>query len=100
MPEIHDLVTVYKLGRRVDYTVPSFPVFSASMREAVYQRVSSADCEAKLYTGLIRDTPELKTRPFPSILRLCPGDINAFFTPNEGFGVRSSSLEISGKVAI
>jgi len=41
--ELHDLVTVYKLGRRLDYTVPNFPVFTAVMKEAVYQRVFSVN---------------------------------------------------------
>ena len=30
--ELHELVTLYKLGGKLEYTVPSFPVFKAELR--------------------------------------------------------------------
>ena len=41
--ELHELVTLYKLGGKLEYTVPSFPVFTAELRVAVFQFNSSED---------------------------------------------------------
>ena len=93
--ELHELVTLYKLGGKLEYTVPSFPVFTAELRVAVFQFNSSKD--SRIYNGFIRDCPQLE-RPFPCILRFCPGRSNSFFTDKEGFGVRKESDLYSGKV--
>ena len=77
-PKLHELVTVYKLGGKFEYTVPCFPVFTAKLRGAVFQLNSSME-DSRLYSGFIRDCPQLE-RPFPCILRFCPGRNNSFFT--------------------
>lgn len=94
--ELHELVTVYKLGGKLEYTVPCFPVFTVGLRAAVFQ-LNSSEADSRLYNGFIRDCSQLE-RPFPCILRFCPGRSNSFFTDKEGFGVRKESDLYNGKV--
>ena len=92
--ELHELVTLYKLGGKLEYTVPSFPVFTAELRVAIFQFNSSKD--SRIYNGFIQDFPQLE-RPFPCILRFCPSRSNFFFT-DKGLGVRRESDLYNGKV--
>ena len=93
--ELHELVTVYKLGGKLECTVSCFPVFTMGLRAALFQLNSSED--SRLYNGFIRDCSQLE-RPFPCILRFSPGRSNSFFTDKEGFGVRKESDLHNGKV--
>ena len=39
-PELHELVTVYKLGGKFEYTVPCFPVFTVKWTDDIrYSRI-------------------------------------------------------------
>ena len=61
--------------------MPSFPVFTAELRVAVFQFKSSED--SRTYNGYIRDCPQLE-RPFPCILRFCSGRSNPFSQIKKG----------------
>lgn len=74
--EYHDLVAIFKLGDKREYTVPSFPVFTVTLREVLYQFVDHED--SSVYTGFIRECPAL-ARPYPSLIKLCSGYTNSFF---------------------
>ena len=69
----HLLVTVLSTGSEVHYTVPSFPVFSAVLREIKYKFIDNNT----IFDGYIRNCPNL-IRPYPALLRLCSGFVYAF----------------------
>lgn len=69
----HLFVTVLSTGSEAKYTIPSFPVFSAVLREIKYK----LDANNTIYDGYIRNCPNL-SRPYPALLRLCSGYVNAF----------------------
>lgn len=78
----HELVSILKLGRKVHYTVPSFPVFSANLMEIKFQLVDDGD--TTIFDGYIQDCPGL-TRSYPALLKLCKGYTNAFLIEPEEF---------------
>ena len=65
----HLLVTILNTGRRMSYTVPSFPVITTMLCEVKYQLVN-VDHDKQIYDGYIRDCPGL-IRPYPSLLKVC-----------------------------
>lgn len=73
-------VVILELGSKIKYTVPSFPVFSACLREIKFQFLD----ETKIYDGYIKDCPSLD-RSYPGLLRLCFGYTNAFSIDPEEF---------------
>lgn len=78
----YELVTVLKLGEKVEYTIPSFPVFTASLVEMKYQLVD--DDSTIVFDGYIRDCPDLD-RSYPSLLKLYSGYTNGFLIDPEEF---------------
>lgn len=82
-PSDHFLVVVLKLGKKIQYTVPSFPVFSATLFEIKYQLVN--DARVTTFDGYIRACPEILTRSYPALLKLCHGHTNAFTVEPEEF---------------
>lgn len=76
----HFLVALLGVGAKESYTVPSFPVFSAMLREVKFQFIDEVEC----YDGYIRDCPALD-RPYPTMLKLCFGYSNAFSVDPEEF---------------
>ena len=56
-------------GGKVQYTIPSFPVFTTSLVEIKYQLV---DDSTVVFDGYIRDCPEL-VRSYPALLKLYSG---------------------------
>ena len=79
----HTFITILNVGASsIRYTVPSFPVFSANLREVKFQGLDDRDC--RYYDGYIRDTPNLK-RSFPALLKLCSGYTNAFVIDPDEF---------------
>lgn len=90
--ESHFLVTIMKLGDKVEYTIPSFPVYTAVLREIKYQFVDESAAQ-HTFDGYIRDCPSLD-RTYPGLLKLCFGYTNAFTINPEEFKL---SIDIDGK---
>ena len=87
--EDHDLVTILSTGSTVNYTVPSFPVFNAVLREIKFQFVSDTDDNTS-YDGYIRECPDL-VRPYPALVKLCIGYTNGFGIDPEEFNLSVST---------
>jgi hypothetical protein len=85
----HLLVTILSTGRRMSYTVPSFPVITTQLCEVKYQLVD----DNQIYDGYIRDCPGL-VRPYPSLLKVCSNYTKAFTVDAEEF---DRCLPLAGK---
>ena len=88
----HLLVTILNTGRRMSYTVPSFPVITTMLCEVKYQLVN-VDHDKQIYDGYIRDCPGL-VRPYPSLLKVCSNYTKAFTIDAEEF---DRCLPVAGK---
>lgn len=80
--EDHVLVTILNKGSALDYVVPSFPIFCATLREIKYQFVDTND--NTIFDGYIRECLDL-IRPYPALVVLCSGYSNAFTIDPEEF---------------
>lgn len=78
----HELITILKLGDRVHYTVPSFPVFSVQLVEMKFQFTD--ELSTTFFDGYIRDTPGL-ARTYPALIKVCCGYSNAFSIEEDEF---------------
>ena len=78
----HTLLTLTHIGNKLDYIVPSFPVFEAELRHMRY--IFNDDDNGIVYDGFIHEVGAL-TASVNSALRLCNGHKNAFFIPLEEF---------------
>ena len=76
----HMLVTILSTGRRMSYTVPSFPVVTTMLCEVKYQ----LEDDQQIYDGYIRECSGL-VRPYPSLLKLCYNYTKAFTIDAEEF---------------
>ena len=82
--EYHDLVVIYKVGPKQEYTVPSFPALTVSIREVLYQFMDKED--QTIYSGFVRDC-SLLARAFPCIIKVCCGYSNSCFVKVDEFGL-------------
>ncbi len=89
-----ELITILKLGKKVQYTVPSFPVFTASLMEMKFQFVDGDS--STVYDGYIKDSPDL-ARNYPALLKILNGYVNGFTIEPDEFN-RSVTLEDEKKL--
>ena len=75
---------------KIDYIVPSFPVFEAKLRHIRYTYVAGS---GTVYDGFMREEGD-PTPNVNSTLRICNGHTNAFFIPLKEL---CRSVDIDGK---
>ena len=73
-------MTITYIGNKIDYIVPSFPVFEAGIRHMRY--IWDDDNSGTVYDIFFREEGSLTVH---STIRLCSGHRNAFFIPVEEF---------------
>lgn len=86
----HMFIQLAELGKCIDYTIPSFPVFQVKLQHAKYTFFQDQD--DSVYDGLVqaKNAAELKVN---CVIRLCSGYTNAFVIEQEEF---SKEVDVSG----
>ena len=72
------LMTLIRCSGVYYYTVPSFPVFNATLRGIQYECEDQEGC-VQVVDGFIRDEPGLSSVKFPTSVYLIRNCQNAFF---------------------
>ena len=88
----HMLLYVVSVGKTIDYTVPSFPVFKTELTHIQYTIQNDDKLSGTVLDGFIR-ADGAQTASATSNLRLCAGHENAFLIPLEEF---NRSVDITG----
>ena len=85
--EEHLRVMVFSTGAVIEYTVPSFPVFTVEIREMKYQFVVDDEQESNdIYDGYLNtDGSTSMSLPSPALAKVCSGYKYGFFIDNEEF---------------
>ncbi len=88
----HMLLYVVSVGKTIDYTVPSFPVFKTKLTPIQYTIENDEKLNGIVLDGFIH-ADDAQTASANSTLRLCAGHENAFFIPLQEF---NRSIDITG----
>ena len=80
-------VMVFSAGAVIEYTVPSFPVFTVEIREMKYQFVVDDEQESNdIYDGYLNTDGSMSmSLPSPALAKVCWGYKYGFFIDNEEF---------------
>ena len=78
----HEFITILKIGNKVKYTVPSFPVFNVQLVQIKFQFADEGSTD--FFDGYIRACPALD-RTYPALLKVHHGHTNAFYIEEEEF---------------
>ena len=76
-PVGYTLVSILKKGKCLQYTIPSFPVFTVSLREVTMQW-EDLDGSIDNFDGFMRECELLLDHELPALARLDHGYENAF----------------------
>ena len=87
----HLQITIFNTGSKVQYTIPSFPVFTVGLTEIKLQFLPEEGGQNNVMDGYAKNSPKLY-RPLPSLAKVCAGNKNGFFIDYEEFERSSISL--------